>query len=101
MSGKIIIDMNDIMLNKDPQNIWVLMSVLKRELKPSKDPECDIEKVLREIDMYSEDSIEENNHIIYVFLRELGDSYILENLTQDQKDYISECDREIASKYII
>jgi len=98
-TGKIIIDMKDVMLDKDEQNIWVLRSVLRRELSDSKEPEGDIQKVLREIDMA--DTVSQNNHIIYVFLRELGDSYILENLTQDQKDYISECDREIASKYII
>lgn len=98
-TGKIIIDMKDVMLDKDEQNIWVLRSVLRRELSHSKEPEGDIQKVLREIDMA--DTVSQNNHIIYVFLRELGDSYILDNLTQDQKDYISECDREIASKYII
>jgi hypothetical protein len=95
-TGKIIIDMNDIMLNKDPENIWVLRSVLKRELYTASEPDDAINKILRELEL-----LNTNEHMIYVFLRELGDSYILENLTQDQKDYISECDREIASKYII
>mgnify|MGYP003670269519 CR=1 FL=1 len=95
-TGKIIIDMNDIMLNKDPENIWVLRSVLKRELYTASEPDDAINKILRELEL-----VNTNEHMIYVFLRELGDSYILENLTQDQKDYISECDREIASKYII
>jgi len=95
-TGKIIIDMNDIMLNKDPENIWVLRSVLKRELYTASEPDDAINKILRELEL-----INTNEHMIYVFLRELGDSYILENLTQDQKDYISECDREIASKYFI
>ena len=88
--------MNDIMLNKDPENIWVLRSVLKRELYTASEPDDAINKILRELEL-----VNTNEHMIYVFLRELGDSYILENLTQDQKDYISECDREIASKYII
>tara|TARA_R110002020_G_scaffold6465_8_gene27542 strand:- start:117 stop:410 length:294 start_codon:yes stop_codon:yes gene_type:complete len=95
-TGKIIIDMNDIMLNKDPENIWVLRSVLKRELYTASEPDDAINKILRELEL-----VNTNEHMIYVFLRELGDSYILENLTQDQKDYISECDREIASKYFI
>ncbi len=95
-TGKIIIDMNDIMLNKDPENIWVLRSVLKRELYTASEPDDAINKILRELEL-----INTNEHMIYVFLRELGDSYILENLTPDQKDYISECDREIASKYFI
>ncbi len=95
-TGKIIIDMNDIMLNKDPENIWVLRSVLKRELYTASEPDDAINKILRELEL-----VNTNEHMIYVFLRELGDSYILENLTPDQKDYISECDREIASKYFI
>jgi hypothetical protein len=95
-TGKIIIDMNDIMLNKDPENIWVLRSVLKRELYTASESDDAINKILRELEL-----VNTNEHMIYVFLRELGDSYILENLTPDQKDYISECDREIASKYFI
>tara|TARA_R100000152_G_C6781521_1_gene216191 strand:- start:6231 stop:6521 length:291 start_codon:yes stop_codon:yes gene_type:complete len=81
--GKIVIDMNDIQGHP-----WVLTSVLRRELGHSgKSPEY-IDELFSKLDWSKQNEFEP--HLIYLFLRELGDTYMLENLTDEQIKYVED-----------
>ena len=81
--GKIVIDMNDIQGNP-----WVLTSVLRRELGHSGKTDEYIDDLFSKLDMSIDKDFEP--YLIYIFLRELGDTYILDNLTDEQVKYVKE-----------
>ncbi len=81
--GKIVIDMNDIQGNP-----WVLTSVLRRELGHSGKTDEYIDDLFSKLDMSIDKDFEP--YLIYIFLRELGDTYMLDNLTDEQVKYVKE-----------
>ena len=81
--GKIVIDMNDI-----KGNPWVLTSVLRRELGHSGNTDEYIDELFSKLDWEKDEEFEP--HLIYLFLRELGDTYMLDNLTDEQVKYLKE-----------
>tara|TARA_Y100001938_G_C8088024_1_gene433278 strand:+ start:2723 stop:3013 length:291 start_codon:yes stop_codon:yes gene_type:complete len=81
--GKIVIDMNEI-----KGQCWVLSSILKRELSNSDlSPEY-IDELFSKINNVEEQDLEP--YLIYIFLRELGDVYMLDNLTDEQIKYMED-----------
>ena len=82
--GKIVIDMNDIQGSP-----WVLTSVLRRELTmhSGKTDEY-VDELFAPLDWKKDSEID--NYLIYIFLNELGDTYMLDNLTDEQVKYVEE-----------
>ena len=81
--GKIVIDMNDI-----KGNPWVLTSVLRRELGYSGKTDEYIDELFSKLDWEKDEEFEP--YLVYIFLRELGDTYMLDNLTDEQVKYVEE-----------
>ena len=75
--------MNDI-----KGNPWVLTSVLRREIGQSGKTDEYIDELFSKLDWEKDEEFEP--HLIYLFLRELGDTYMLDNLTDEQVKYLKE-----------